>query len=189
MFSEILVMTRQKSHVFESEKVGRCTFLVQSSTTTIITMYYYKTTITIVTLVFVISRIIKISLLSAYWPLAQLIRFPLTLIILGITKTSSSNNNYDDMIINNQLLFVNYHIIIIITCFRKAAQWVGETDPRKRSSSSSSTDWTAWVETTSTMSKKDSIYSQNMWIWGMVWCACPYLIIKYSSNYEISTVR
>ena len=25
MFSEIMVMTRQKSHVFDSEKVGRCT--------------------------------------------------------------------------------------------------------------------------------------------------------------------
>ena len=35
MFSEILVITIQKSHVFESEKVGRYTFLVQSSATTI----------------------------------------------------------------------------------------------------------------------------------------------------------
>ena len=106
---------------------------------------------------------------------AQLITLPSTLIILDITKTSSSNNNY--------------HIIIIITCFRKAAQWVGETDPRKRSSSSSSTDWTAWAETTSTMSKKDSLYSQNMWFWGIVWCTWWSIIIKYSSNYERSTVR
>ena len=106
---------------------------------------------------------------------AQLITLPSTLIIMDITKTSSSNNNY--------------HIINIITCFRKAAQWVGETDPRKRSSSSSSTDWTAWVETTSTMSKKDSLYSQNMWFWGIVWCTWWSFIIKYSSNYERSTVR
>ena len=145
------------------------------------TMYYYNKNnyYYCIHSVFVISGIINSVSVTSLGLQAQLITLPSTLIILDIYHKNQLKTSK----------FINYHIIIIITCFRKAAQWVGETDPRKRSSSSSSTDWTAWVETTSTMSKKDSIYSQNMWIWGIVWCTWWSITIKYSSNYERSTVR